>query len=333
MTGAEAVWWILGAAVVVYALTGGADYGGGVWHLLARGPGAAGERRVIEQAIAPVWEANHVWLIFVIVLLFTVFPHAFAVISVALHVPIVIALFGIVLRGSAFVFHAYGVRATGGTWGKAFGVSSLLTPIVLGDILGALSTGAIRWDGRSVTSGFLAGWLTPFALGTGVLATTLFALLAAVYLTVEAEPPLAETFRRRAMRLEVAAGVVAAAVLALAHRDAPALFAGLYESSRALPIHVATAVSALATLLLLRERRYKWARATVAAQAALVVIGWGLAMDGAIVLPDVRIETAGARAEVIGAVVPALAAGALLLVPSLWYLFLVFKRRSSSNGH
>jgi cytochrome d ubiquinol oxidase subunit II len=130
------------------------------------------------------------------------------------------------------------------------------------------------------------------------------------------------------MILEVAAGVVAAAVLALARRDAPALFAGLYASSWALPIHVTTAVAALATLLLLGKRRYRWARATAAAQAALVVIGWGLAMDGAIVMPDVRIETAGARPEVIRAVVPALLAGALLLVPSLWYLFSVFKERS-----
>jgi cytochrome d ubiquinol oxidase subunit II len=167
VTSAQVIWLVMGAGVIAYALTAGADFGGGIWHLFARGPRAARERAAIEHAIAPIWEANHVWLIFVVVMMFTAFPSAYAVVTTALHIPVTLALIGIVVRGSAFVFHAYDVRPREGRglYSFAFGLSSLVTPLFLGDVLGALSTGEIRWDGRHVTTGFFAGWTTPFAIG------------------------------------------------------------------------------------------------------------------------------------------------------------------------
>jgi cytochrome d ubiquinol oxidase subunit II len=118
----EQVFLLLGVAVGAYVLTAGADFGGGVWDLLSRGPRATAQREAIARAIAPIWEVNHIWMIFVVVLLFTVFPDAFALVSVALHIPLVLVLVGIVLRGSAFVFRAYGMQPNEARerWGRVF---------------------------------------------------------------------------------------------------------------------------------------------------------------------------------------------------------------------
>jgi cytochrome d ubiquinol oxidase subunit II len=331
VTAVELLWFAMGGGVVAYALTGGADFGGGVLHLLASGPRAALQRKAVERAIAPIWEANHVWLIFVIVALFTTFPRAFAVISVALHLPITLALLGIVFRGASFVFHSYDLRGTEHTrgWARVFGASSLVTPVFLGDCLGALSTGAIRWDGERVTSGYVAGWLTPFAIGTGVFALLLFALLGAVYLTVDSDGEVQDDFRKRALFLEVAAGVVAAAVLALARDGASVVFASLAASAFAVSVHVLTAAAAVTVIAALAARRYRAARAAAVCQVALVVVGWGLSMRGNIVVPDVGLGNAGAREEVARVVLMALGAGVALLAPALAYLFRVFKKPSA----
>src|SRR5689334_322975 len=125
-------------ALNAYVLTGGADFGGGVWDLLASGPSRDEQRSLIEQSIAPIWEANHVWLIVVVVLLFSAFPPAFGTLGVVLHIPLSLMLVGIVLRGSAFVFRSYGGRAHGRQWGTLFAVTSLITPVILGMIIGAI---------------------------------------------------------------------------------------------------------------------------------------------------------------------------------------------------
>ena len=137
---------VIGAALILYTLTAGADFGGGVWDLLARGPRAADQRRVIAEAIAPIWEANHVWLILVVVLLFVCFPAAFAAISTALHIPLTLMLVGVVLRGSAFTFRAYDPKPGAGArrWSQVFAIASLITPITLGVTLGAVSGGFER---------------------------------------------------------------------------------------------------------------------------------------------------------------------------------------------
>jgi len=187
------------ASLIVYALMGGADFGGGIWNMLAFGPRAQRQREAIADAIAPIWEANHVWLILVIVLLFTGFPRCFATMMTALNIPMTVMLLGIVLRGSAFVFRKYDVKEER-RWSTVFGMASFLTPFFQGVILGALTTGQIRVEQGRVLTGFMAGWLTPFALSCGVFALGLFAFLAATYLTLDTrdEPDLQDDFRRRA---------------------------------------------------------------------------------------------------------------------------------------
>src|SRR5512142_3217950 len=183
------------AALVLYGLLGGADYGGGIWDLLAAGPRRREQRALIERAIGPVWEANHVWLILAVVLLFTGFPAAFASISIALFLPLTLLLVGVVLRGAAFTFRAYDrpedrVQAR---WGLAFSVSSVVAPVLLGVAVGAVAA-----------AGDPLGWATPFTLTIGLFAAALFAFLAATYLAVEAEGPLRDDFRRRALAAGVA---------------------------------------------------------------------------------------------------------------------------------
>src|SRR5436189_596280 len=157
------------ASLIVYALMGGADFGGGIWNLLAFGPRAKRQREAIAEAIGPIWEANHVWLILVIVVLFTGFPPVFAAISTGLHIPITLLLIGIVLRGSSFVFRAYG-RETGSArrnWGRVFAVSSLITPIWLGVIVGALASGRVLVAPGSAWDNFVRPWLAPFPFAVG----------------------------------------------------------------------------------------------------------------------------------------------------------------------
>lgn len=330
MNSPELYYALMGVGLVAWSLTAGADFGAGVWDLFARGPRKAQQRETIAHAIAPIWEANHVWLIFVIVVMFTVFPKAFAAVSIALHVPLTIALVGIVLRGAAFTFRAYGVGGRGEGWGPVFAWSSLFTPVALGVSLGAIGTGHIRLEAGRVTTGFFAGWTTAFALGVGLLALALFAMLAAVYLSADAEGEVKEDFRKRALTFEVTAGAVAFLTLLAAERDAPELFAALTGSGWTVAIQLSTATCALATVALLYLRRYAIARLTAASQVTLVVLGFGLAMEGHLVRPDVTVADAGARPEVLAVLPPALAVGALLLLPSLFFLFRVFKARDEA---
>ncbi|HEV2845689.1 MAG TPA: cytochrome d ubiquinol oxidase subunit II, partial [Thermoanaerobaculia bacterium] len=175
---------VIVAALNLYAVSGGADFGGGFWDLLARGPRAQRQRGLIAHAIGPIWEANHVWLILAIVVLFTAFPPAFARVTTVLHVPLFLMLLGIIARGAAFSFRAYGdpKREMPRPWGPVFAVSSLLTPLLLGVILGAIASGRV-----TLADGFFASWWRLFPFSVGLFALAMFAFLAAVYLAVEAE--------------------------------------------------------------------------------------------------------------------------------------------------
>jgi len=216
------------ASLILYALMGGADYGGGMWDLLASGTRKQRQRQAIVEAIAPVWEANHVWLILVVVLLFSAFPRAFSTTMIALHIPITAMLIGIVLRGSAFIFRKYDSTAdiVQRRWSTIFGIASLFTPFFQGLTLGALTTGDIRLVGDQVTTGFFAGWLTPFALTCGLFALTLFAFLAATYMTVEtqSQPDLQNDFRLRALWAEAALIPLAIIVFMTSKYGAPLMY-------------------------------------------------------------------------------------------------------------
>lgn len=322
-------------ALIVYALTGGADYGGGMWDLLAFGPRKREQRELIEDALAPIWEANHVWLILVVTVLFTAFPPAFSAMMTALHIPFTLVLIGIVMRGSAFVFRKYDSRRdhTHRRWSRVFGIASFLTPFLLGLCLGALASGEIRLsDGGQITTGFLAGWTSAFAVGCGLFAQGLFALLAATYLTVDAvgEPGLQEDFRRRALFSELSLAPASALVFFLAQDRAPILFEGL-TSWWAPWLLALTSACALGALWALWQRRFYWARFAVAGQVTLILAGWGLAQYPYLIVPDLTFTAAATSESTLRMLAWALGIGALFLFPSFAYLFYVFRGQSSEQ--
>lgn len=315
-------------SLTFYALLGGADYGGGVWDLFARGKRAGAQRALIADAIGPVWEANHVWLILVVVILFTGFPVAFAAIATALHIPLTLLLIGIVLRGSAFTFRSYDVQRdeVQRRWGYIFSVASIITPVLLGIVVGSIASGQITVENGVVTSGFVRAWAAPFPFAVGFFALALFAFLAAVYLTLETkQSELQEDFRRRALLSGVAVGVLALVVFLLSGSHAPKVRAGLSVSPWALPLHATTAVCALGAFWALWRRSYRWARLFAAGQVGLILWGWALAQFPYIVEPDITITSAAAPRTTLRLLLAALGTGALLLFPSFYYLFRVFK--------
>lgn len=296
-------------SLVFYVLLGGADYGGGVWDLLALGKGAAAQRRAIADAIGPIWEANHVWLILIVVLLFTAFPAAFGRISIVFNVPLTLALVGIVLRGCAFTFRNYlgpGDQAER-WWGRVFAIASLVTPVLLGTVLGGISAGRARPQ-----ADLLSGWLAPFPFAVGLFTLCLVAYLAAAYLTVETshDPDLQEAFRARALAAGVVTVLVGTVLLladdeVTAHRAATGLLAA----------RIATAFVAAGALWSLAAHRFRAARVLVALQAGLIVATWGAGQYPYLVPPDLTIRAAAAPASTLRMLTWALAVGAALLFP------------------
>lgn len=325
----------IAGALTIYVLTGGADFGGGVWDLFAKGQHRDRQRLVIEKAIGPIWEVNHIWTIFIVVVLFSVFPDAFAVIGVALHVPLTIAMVGIILRGSAFIFRSYGMQpdATRRRWGHLFAWASLVTPIFLGMTLAAVATGQIRVDAEgAVTSPLTAGWLTPFAVATGVLALCLFSLIAASYLVFEGGGEFRSDFRRKVFGAQIASLIMLVVVYALAHRDAPEFAARLNDHPWIWPLRGFIALCAWGVLAAVRNELDWITRALVVVQVVAVVMGFGLAMGRHLILPDITIDAAGGHEATRIAVAPALVTGALLLIPSLYCLFAMFKGSSAQQS-
>ncbi|HJS42230.1 MAG TPA: cytochrome d ubiquinol oxidase subunit II [Gemmatimonadales bacterium] len=314
-------------SLTAYALLAGADFGGGVWDLVASGPRKEQQRRLVAQAIAPVWEANHVWLILAIVMLFTCFPAAFARLAIALHVPLTLMLIGIVLRGSTFMFQSYG-----GGGRRVFAYASLVTPVLLGVAVGAIASGATSVPaGVTFVEGYVRPWLTAFALAMGLFALACFAFLAAVYLTVEArDRELQEDFRRRALL----AGIIVAAnagVGLLLSPQAPLVERGLLATTWAALLHLLTGVAALVAFGALLRRRYRVARVAAAAQVALILWGWGFSQYPYLLPPDLTIADAAAPRVTLELALIALIGGAIVLFPSLFYLFKVFKGRSAAG--
>jgi cytochrome d ubiquinol oxidase subunit II len=316
-------------ALIAYAVLAGADFGAGVWDRLSRGPRSAAQRLAIAEAIGPVWEANHVWLIFLIVLLFTCFPSAYAAASTALFWPLHLVLIGIVLRGAAFVFRAYGAPTAEAqaAWGRIFGAASAVTPLLLGMCLGAVSTGRIRVDGGVVSGESFSAWLRVFPAMTGLLALLLCAYLAAVYLAWESDRELREDFRRRALLTWLAAGVVSLATLLIAREEAPRLWARL-TSTPANALLLAGVLLAPASLFSLWRRRFGAARVLGAAQVVVLLVGWGVAQWPYLIFPDLTVADTAAPASTLSLTAATLPFGLAALIPSLWFLFAVFKGRN-----
>ena len=327
---------ILALSLNAYVLFGGADFGGGVWDLLASGPRRRRQREVIAHALGPIWEANHVWLVLAIVLTFTCFPVVYARLGTLLHIPLTLMLVGIVLRGSAFTFRTYDSQhdAAQRRWGRIFASASVITPVLLGVSIGAVASGRL---GREPTGTFVQQyvepWLTPFAFSVGLLTLVLFAFLAAVFLTLETrDPQLCEDFRRRALACGVAVFFASALVLLLSRREAPLVMDGLLGSPWAIPLHLATGVTAIVVLAALWHRRFRLARIGVGLQVSLIFWGWPLAQYPLLLPPDLTIADGAAPDTTLRIVLIILGVGGIVLLPSLWYLFQIFKTVPADQG-
>jgi len=310
--------------VAAYIVFAGADFGAGLWYLLA-GPGPRGRpvRDFTYHAMAPVWEANHVWLIFVLVVTWTAYPTAFGSIMSTLAVPLFIAAVGIILRGTAYALRSGAApdRETEGVTGFVFGASSVLTPFALGAAIGGIASGRVpvgNAEGDLVTS-----WLNPTSILIGALAVATSGYLAAVYLAGDAtrggEPALARAFRARALAMGVVAGALALAGLIVLRSDARALFDDL-TSGAGLAAVLVSAAAGLGTFALVRVERYEPARVSAALAVAAVVAGWGLAQQPDL-LPGLTIHQAAASHSTLVALLVSIAAGLVVLVPSLVLLY------------
>ena len=338
----DALTWTLPHAVAVtmvlslnaYVLLGGADFGGGVWDLFASGRQREAQRALIASAIGPIWEANHVWLILVVVLLFTCFPRAFAHLSVELHIPITLMLVGIVLRGSAFIFRTYDSKsdAVQHRWGHIFSVASVATPVLLGLCLGAVASGRVPFGTSALRVGFIDRFVTPWMLSrfgwsVGLFSLALFAFLAATYLTVEArDAGVRATFRRRALQSQAMLAVIGALTLTFARRDAPLLHMALTSGAVAMGLLAVTVVAAIVAVVALRREHYGWARVAAAAQATFIVWGWAWSQYPFLLPPDQTISALAASPVMLQLTLGALAIGTAILLPSFVYLFWIFKR-------
>ncbi|HWL97741.1 MAG TPA: cytochrome d ubiquinol oxidase subunit II [Nocardioidaceae bacterium] len=318
---------VLWVGLTAYVLFGGADFGGGVWDLLAGGSERGRPRRaLVEHSIGPVWEANHVWLIFVLVLMWTGIPSVFAAVTSTLYIPLTLVALGIIARGAAFAFR----KASTQLWqqrlfGATFAFSSLVTPFFLGTVAGAIASGRVP---PGIATGDLVGsWVNPTAIASGALAVVTAAYLAAVYLTRDAEragdATLVSEFRRRALGTGMVVGVLSAVGLVVLAADAPELYTEL-TTGRALPFLLISVLSGLASLLLLWRGAYVAVRLTAAVAVAGLLWGWGVGQYPEL-LPGVSVADAAATDAVLAASLGALGVGALLLVPSLWWLYATFQ--------
>jgi cytochrome d ubiquinol oxidase subunit II len=315
---------LLFLGVIAYAILGGADFGSGVWDLFA---GNAREgahlRSQIDRSIGPVWEANHVWLVYVLVFLWTGFPTAFGAIMETLFVPWLLVGLGIVMRGGAFAFRKFSASVgEAQLHGAVFAVSSVVTPFFLGMIAGAVASGRVPADGKG---DIWTSWTGPTSWVGGTLAVLTVSFLAATFLAADAErggrSDLADDVGRKALWSGIVAGAAALAAAVAIELDAETLADGLH--SRGLVFVIGSAVAGMATLVLLKQRRWAWARLTAVAAVGAIVVGWGVAQYDWLLVDELTIdEGAGARSTLIGLVI-VFGFAAITAVPALIWLFVL----------
>jgi cytochrome d ubiquinol oxidase subunit II len=276
-----------------------------------------------------VWEANHVWLIFVLTGLLSAFPAVFADLSIALYLPFSLALVGIVLRGSAFAFRSHGEpeSAWQRAWTRVFGVASLITPFVLGAAAASIASGRIRVVDGAVRADLVGAWTGLLSLFAGLFAVAICAYLAATYLTVEAlqrgERALEDDFRARSLVTGAVAGGLALVGLLLVRAEAPVLWDGMLDAG--LAFAVLSALGGMGSLVAVWRRRYRLARAGAVVAVSSVLFGWGVSQWPYLIVPDVTVADAAAPAATLRVVAIGFGIGALVLAPSLYLLFRVFK--------
>jgi len=316
---------ILFAAVTLYAILGGADFGAGFWDLVAGGT-ARGERprEVIDRSISPVWEANHVWLIFVFVVLWTCFPEAYASITLTMFVPLTIAAAGIVLRGASFAFRKAVFRTRDRrNFGAAFALSSVLVPYCLGAVVGGIASGEVPAGGQAGDPWH--SWVNPTSVLVGVLAVCLDAYLAAVFLVRDAgrisDESMVAYFRKRAIGAAGVAGVAALAGLYVMSNDATYVFDGL--KSRGLPLVILSAASGVGALVMLTRRLRVGARVLAVAAVGSLVLAWGVAQWEYLLPESLTVSAAAAPSGTIVAVLVATGLAVLLVVPAFVLLYVL----------
>lgn len=316
--------------VIAYALLGGADFGSGFYDLTAGGGQRGAElRTLIDQSIGPVWEANHVWLVYVLVMWWTGFPKAFAAATTTLFIPLMVALAGIVLRGASFAFRKF--AATYGQarlFGAVFAGSSLITPFFFGTVVGAIASGRVPAAGYGEPIG---SWVNPTSLVGGCLATTTCVFLAGVFLTGDAtrmrNTELAERLRIRTLMVGLVAGLIVFAGLYPVRHDAPTLSHGLL--GRALPLLVVAALAGTVTLVLLYRRSlaanvhgrsFPIARIFAATAVTAVVAGWGVGQYPWMLVDQMSIADAAGATTTLAALLVVVVLAAVIVLPALSYL-------------
>ena len=305
--------------VIAYAVLAGADFGAPIWAVTAGGDDSERLKQSGHRSMAPVWEANHVWLIFVLVICWTAYPEVFGAIFSTLWIPLILACLGIIMRAVGYVAGGVSMSRTF-TWLAA--LSSLLVPFALGTVIGAIVDG--RVPPGNAEGDLISSWVAPVPVMIGLLLVVSSAYLAAVYLAADAdrrgEEELADAFRTRGLIAGVVAGVIAALGLFVLEANVSERFFDGLTSGLGLAAVIASGAAGLLTLILLGGRRYRAARFMAATAVAAVVAGWGVAQQPEL-LPGVTIEEAAASDEVIIALLVAVALGMLLLLPSLYLLY------------
>jgi cytochrome bd ubiquinol oxidase subunit II len=316
---------VLLLAVVAYAVFGGADFGAGFWDLIAGGP-ERGERPrdVIEHSIGPVWEANHVWLIFIFVILWTSFSEAYASITLTLFVPLAIAALGIVLRGASFAFRKAVVKlGHRRIFGAAFAASSVLVPYCMGAVAGGIASGRVPAGGQAGDP--VHSWINPTSILGGVLAVGAAAYLASVYLVWDArrvdDNDMVEYFRRRAVIAAAAVGLIGIIGIFVLRADAPYLFQGL--TSRALPLVIVGALCGVVALVLLIRNAPRGARLLAVVAVAITMIAWGDAQWPYILPESLTFAAAAAPSGTLTAVLIVVVLAALIVIPGFVLLFIL----------
>jgi len=307
--------------VLAYAVLGGADFGSGFFDLIAGGARrGARMRTLVDHSIGPVWEANHVWLIFVLVTWWTAFPASFAAAMTTLWLPMMLALLGIVLRGASFAFRKYSeTLGQARLFGATFALSSIMAPFFFGAVAGAIASGRVPAEGEG---DLLDSWLTPTSLFGGLIAVGTCAFLAGAFLVADArrsgQEDLAEQLRGRTVAVGAVTGLVVFAAMLPLSADAPTLFDGL--TGRALPLVVLSGVAGAATLALLWTRRYSVARFTAIGAVATVVLGWGVGQYPWLLVDEVTFTDAAGAPATLQALTVAVVIAGVLVLPALGYL-------------
>ncbi|MDP9016988.1 MAG: cytochrome d ubiquinol oxidase subunit II [Candidatus Eremiobacteraeota bacterium] len=301
------------SGIILYAVFGGADFGGGVWDFFAFGPRAVQQRKAIGAAMGPVWETNHIWLIFTLVALFTCFPPVFAQLSIHLYAPLSFALVGIILRGAAFAFLGPATRDlwVNQIWGKIFGIASLFTPFFFGACAAGVATGSFHWMGL-------------FGITVGLFAVALCAQVAAIFLAAETRDQLEQDFSKRATFATLSVAAIGLTALFAARSSNVPIFDRLTATWPVLGIAMAAGVLILG---LLATQHYRTARVAVGIEIAAVLCGW-FAAQGPLLSHNLSLPSISAPPQTIAVFLWITAAGFVVLLPSLWLLFSVFKREA-----